>query len=102
MDKPDIDLNHLYIKIPILFPKDKIHLFEYKNVFSILEKQNPFDLVSLQEWVGNQLFQHIDWELITLNVESVTRAFILFDVLGIKPKDCIYDEKGDLLDDLNK
>jgi len=96
--EPDIDLCHLYISIPVEYDDREAIAYRDKSIMQILDDQNFFEIIVLQDWLADQFLDHIKWDLSKpLTTKIISRAFEDFHNLGIKPKNCKYIE-GDIND----
>lgn len=101
MNDPDTNLYHLYISIPVEFDDGEVIAYRDKSIGTILDDQEFFEIITLQEWLTEQFLDYITWDLAKpLTTEVIDYAFEVFRTLGIKPKNCKYIE-GDV-NDINK
>ena len=93
MELPDCDLYCLSISIPTGYKDGEAIGYKYKSIGDILDDQNFFDLIVLEEWISQEILDYIDWNLDKpITMESIEKAFLVFNTLGINPKRCIYVE----------
>ena len=93
MNLPDINLYHLYISVPTGYKEGKPISFQQKSIGQILDEQEFFDLVTLEEWITTQFMNHVGWNLDKpVTTEVMAKVFEDFVVLGICPVNCCYIE----------
>jgi hypothetical protein len=93
MSKCETNLYHLYISIPVDYKDGIEKSFRDKSIGSILDDNDPFELIVLEEWITGQILLHIDWDYSKpLTIDTIRKAFEMFTVLGIRPSECKYIE----------
>ena len=67
--------------------------FYEKDVNAIVTEGDPYELQHLRRWIELHLFRRIGWtgDLDRLDLDVIDRALSVFETLGIKPTDCIYE-----------
>ena len=96
----NIDLKHLYIKIPTSFEKGEPKEFKYKSIADILKDQDIFEVCSLQSWICDQILKHIGWTSnMKVTFKNVVMALGVFAMLNITPENCIYSTEKMITDE---
>lgn len=89
----DINLHHLFIQIPTQFKEGLAVAYISKSIGEILDSEDFYELVHLQEWISDQIMAHIGWHMKEpITTEVIANALKMFDTLGIKPEGCTYAE----------
>ena len=88
----DIDLNKLNISVPTKFVDGKAVSFESKSIAQIIDGNDWYELVTLQQWISKQFLDHVEWDIgKEITDDNVARVLLVFQILEIKPTDCTYD-----------
>ncbi len=85
-----MDLEKLYLYLPVGFKNGQPIGYENKSVWAILQDQDIFELLHLRMWIEKQFMDFCGWNSLDVNKETVGRAFQLMFQLGIKPTECLY------------
>ena len=90
----EVDLYCLYISVPTAYEEGVPVGFKDKSIGDILDQQDIFELVVLQDWISDQYLEHIGWHLQNpVTTEIIEVALTSFERLNIKPINCKYYEE---------
>lgn len=94
MTLKDVNLYHLYISIPSGYEHGSPVTYRDKSVGLILDEQDVFELIVLQDWITDNILKYIDWDLTKpITTKNVAKALELFANLHLKPTNCTYREE---------
>ena len=91
MTNPDVNLYYLHISVPAGYKEGEPTGYNDISIGEILDKQDAFELIILQDWITDQFLRKIDWDLAKpITTQIVANALVVFKQLGIEPKPFIY------------